>query len=289
MSNEPIFEKLAREFAARGKSYERMVAPFMAPVKPTLPKRNLAQIIQLPKPDSEFTKNFQNSIQQMGDTIRSSVPKMPMILGPGITYSERDAIDTSGIHEALTLTGSQVAEEMTKKALEPKTKLLEKGLAERQLELYRGISKVPVIVDEMSRYEETGELDDTVSFYSSDAKVGIPAPVIPVRPKETDDVIYMPRKGVKLEKKISSDEILEGKTPTDVIQELGEEFARKHPNAEVSDVFVVDQIDGDKIVTVHGMEVEQTDESVNAASNEETDEDTPVILAPNFWKMSDEE
>lgn len=34
MFNEPIFQKLAREYAMRGKSYERMTAPYLSPVIP---------------------------------------------------------------------------------------------------------------------------------------------------------------------------------------------------------------------------------------------------------------
>lgn len=265
MSNEPIFQKLAREYAMRGKSYERMTAPHMAPVRPLgttkqslmdtpvyapdphldgpykepLPKRNLAQLIQIPEPDPEVTKKFQEFITTAPMQILQGTPAGSFIQ---------------------TFKGIRVEEDntMTLRSPKPKADLLEKGLAERQLAIYRGM------VDPAIQYE-------------------------------------IDQEAVVLTKTITTEELLEGKTSVDAIQELGQEFAEKYPEAKVLEVNVGEKLNGDVVVTVRGTLIseedgtstsnpEQTDESVNAASNEETDEDDErVILAPNFWKIRDEE
>lgn len=255
MTNEPIFEKLAREYAARGKSYERLATPYLSPVSPLgtkqplmhtpvygpdpyldspyrepLPKRILEQFIKLPEPDPELVKKFQRFISRAPQTIP------------------------------------------------------------------HGTSPKLMIVDEAQRFEETGELDPI----TIDQEAVNP----PQEPVSYIDVMEAAEKyqGVVLTKTVTTEELLEGKTSVDAIQELGQEFAEKHPDAAVLEVNVGEKLNGDVIVTVRGTLIseednastpnipKQTDESVNAASNEENDEDAqPVILAPNFWKIRDEE
>lgn len=235
MSNEPIFEKLAREYAESGKSYESMTIPYLSPVFPLNTKQPLMNTpVYGPDPN-------------LDGPVKEPLPKRNL----------ENVMNT--------LVKRWVSSELNKQ-----------GFDERQLSLYRGT--------EPSRGNR--ESEETISFRSSNVEVEIPAPLIEIRPKETDDVVYMP---VRMEKTLTDEERCSGKTSSDVITELGEAFARKHPNAEVSEVFVVDQINGDETVIVTGMN-EQTDESVNAASNEETEKDNePVILNPNFWKTRNEE
>lgn len=269
MSNEPIFQQLAREYAAAGKSYERMTTPYMSPVMPLgtakqplmdtpvygpneyldgpykapLPKRNLAQLIKLPETDPGVTKRFQDFISMA-----------PVLMTP------------------------------------------RPDLAATQLALYRGMVPKMEIVDEFQRFQETGELDPI----TIDPEAVNPSQ----KPVTYDEMVEVANKyeGVVLKKTITTQELLEGKTSVDVIQELGQEFAEKHPRAEVLEVNVGEKLNGDVEVIVRGTIIseedktstpntaKQTDESVNAASNEETDEDDePVILTPNFWKIRDEE
>lgn len=265
MSNEPIFQKLAREYAASGKSYERMTTPYLSPVRPLgvakqplmdtpvygpnehldgpykapLPKRNLAQLIQIPEPDPEVTKRFQNFI---------STAPLQILQG--------------------TPAGS-----------------------------FRGVTPVLEIADEVQRFQETGELDPI----TIDPEAVNP----PQTPISYIDVLEAAEKigpAVVLTKTITTQELIDGRTSADIIQELGQEFAEKYPKAAVMEVNVGEKLNGDMIVTVRGTLIseedgtsnptttKQTDESVNAASNEENDEDDePVILAPNFWKIRDEE
>ena len=271
MSNEPIFEKLAREYAMRGKSYERMTTPYLSPVKPLgaakkplmdtpvygpnehlngpykapLPKRNLAHLIQIPEPDPEVTKRFQ------------------------------DFITTAPV---------------------PVLQATRPDIAATQLALYRGMTPKMEIVDEVQRFEETGELDQITIDPEAVNSTQTPVSYI--------DVMEAVEKyrGVVLKKTITTQELIDGMTSADIIQELGQEFAEKYPTAAVAEVNVGEKLNGDMVVTVRGTLIseeddtstlqnpEQTDESVNAASTEENDEDDePVILAPNFWKIRDEE
>lgn len=169
MSNEPIFQKLAAEYAMRGKSYERMATPYLSPVKPLGTKQPLMDT-PVYAPDPHLDGPFKGVRAEEDNTI---------------TFETEVAVPT----------GSEVAETMMLRSLKPKSDLLDKGLAERQLALYRGM-------------------------------------VVTV--------------GGTL---------------------ISEEDDASNPTT-----------------------TKQTDESVNAASNEENDEDDePVILAPNFWKIRDEE
>lgn len=311
MSNEPIFQKLASEYAAVGKSYERMTAPYLSPVRPLsnikeplmdapvygpnehldgpyrapLPKRTLSQIIKLSEPDPEFSAKVQESMQRLGDSIKAALPSTPILLGRGIEFHESEISEN-------------VVDTVVMRALEPKTELLEKGLAERQLVLYNRM------VDPSIQYEIDQE--------------AVREALTPATYNEVVEAMEKIQPAVVLTKTITTEELLEGRTSVDAIQELGQEFAEKYPGAEVLEVNVGERLNGDVMVTVRGILIseedgtndedieekyrsavhamaqygisKQTDESVNAASNEENDEDDePVILTPNFWKISDEE
>lgn len=263
MTNEPIFEKLSREYAARGKSYERMTAPYLSPVKPLglakqplmqtpvygpdqhldgpfrepLPKRTLANLIKLPEPDPELVKHFQDFISKAPLQILQGTPAGSFIKSMEPEKQENGDVVLEA--EVMIPTGSEVDETMMLRALKPKADLREKGIQ---------LAK-----------PKTAEIDDKAIVF--------------------------------VERRVTAEDILApGFQMTDVIYELGQEFAEKHPDFEVVEVRVKDALYGDKIVTLWGDETKQTDESVNAASNEENDEDNePVILAPNFWKIRDEE
>lgn len=264
MSNEPIFQRLARDYALMGKSYERMISPHLSPVRPLaattqpmtdapsyepdpyldgpykapLPKRTLAHLITLPESNPEIAQKLQEFI---------STAPLAILQGT-------DKLDSM--------------------AMEHKTEPVCLDLAVSQLEFYRGIVPTSEIVN--ARQEELSYLD-----------------VVEIAEKY---------QGVVLTKTITVEDLLDGMTSADIIQELGKEFAEKYPNAAVAEVNVGEKFNGDMIVTVRGTLIseedttstpnnpEQTDKSVNAASNEENDdENEPVFVAPNFWKIRDEE
>ncbi|QPX71405.1 hypothetical protein SscP1EGY_7 [Streptomyces phage SscP1EGY] len=274
MSNEPIFQQLVNEYAAAGKSYERMTTPYMSPVRPLgtakqplmdtpvygpneyldgpykapLPKRNLAQLIKLPETDPEITKRFQEFIT----TAPMAVIKTPR-----------------------------------------------PDLIAAQLEFYKGMVPKMAIVDEMQWFQKTDLVDPNIQYEIDKEAVKSSQPTVTY-----DEMVEVANKyqGVVLEKIITVQELVDGRTSADIIEELGLEFVEKYPTAAVSEVNVGEKLNGDMVVTVRGSLIskedetstptnpKQTDESVNAASNEETDEDDePVILTPNFWKISDEE
>ena len=293
MSNEPIFQRLARDYALMGKSYERMISPHLSPVRPLaattqpmtdapsyepdpyldgpykapLPKRTLSHFIQLPEPDPEFAQKLQSFIStaplailqgtRAGSVLSSfkGLSAGPEIVDEAIRFQETGKLD------------SMVMEHKT-------TEHIPADLATAQLEFYRGIVPTSEIVN--ARQEELSYLD-----------------VVEIAEKY---------QGVVLTKTITVEDLLDGMTSADIIQELGKEFAEKYPNAAVAEVNVGEKFNGDMIVTVRGTLIseedttstpnnpEQTDKSVNAASNEENDdENEPVFVAPNFWKIRDEE
>lgn len=295
MSNEPIFEKLAREYDLRGKSYERMVTPYLSPVmslgtkqplihapvygpdphldgpfKEPLPKRNLAQLIQIPEPDSEFTRKMQEFVETAPMQILVKTPAGSFVQTFKSACIEEDNTITLEAEEVIIPTGDQRERE---KAMVPP---ILRSLEEKARRM-KGVYPKLEILDEVQRFQEPISYEDLAEEME---KVG---------------------NAVVLTKTITTEELIEGKTSVDAIQELGREFAEKHPGAEVLEVNVGEKLNGDVVVTVRGTLIseendisttnpEQTDESVNAASNEETDEDNqPVILAPNFWKIRDEE
>lgn len=286
MSNTPIFDKLVQEFASRGKVYERMISPHLAQVSPLginldqitytpdphldgpfkmpLPKRNLSHLIQVPEPDPELTRKMQEFIETAPLQILAKTPAGSFIQTFKSARIEEDNTITLEAEVAVPTSAPQTVREH--KTEEPSADLLQ-----RQLEFYRGISGAPMILDEETRYHGTGKLDLIPQTTYEDVV------------EATKDLMT----NVKLSKTITLGEIVDGKTSSDAIQELGEEFAKKYPDSEIIDVNVIDEIQGGITVTVRGTNPKQTDESVNAASNEENDE--PVFVAPTFWKIRDEE
>lgn len=317
MSNEPIFQKLAREYAMRGKSYERMVTPYLSPVKPLgtkqplmdtpvyapdphldgpfrepLPKRTVSPLFQVPEPDPEFTKKFQDFISTAPLQLLQGTPAGSFINNIQPVRTEDGGIT---LEAEVMVPHPQIVEDQMEAHYGDTSTLMMRALQGKASRLRGGIPKL-AIVDEMQRFQETGELDQTTIDPEAVNQTHEPISYI-----ELAEVIEKVGNAVVLTKTITMEEILDGKTSVDVIQELGREIAEKHPGAEVLEVNV-DENHGDVIVTVRGTLIsekgnastpnnpEQTDESVNAASNEETDEDDePVILAPDFWKIRDEE
>lgn len=316
MSNEPIFQKLAREYAARGKSYERMVTPYLSPVKPLstakqplmdtpvygpneyldgpykapLPKRNLAQLIQVPEPDPEFTRKIQEFVETAPMQILAKTPAGSFIQTfKGVRVEEDNTITLEA--EVAIPTGDQ--REREKEMVPPIVRALG-----QKAEQMRGMVPQLEIVDEIQRFQETGLVDPVIQYQIDQEAVNSVPPTATY-----DELVEVANKyqGVILKKTITTEELLEGKTSVDAIQELGQEFAEKHPRAEVLEVNVGEKLNGDVVVTVRGTLIseedgtsttnpEQTDESVNAASNEENDdENESVFVAPNFWKIRDEE
>jgi molybdopterin converting factor small subunit len=265
MSETPIFDKLIAEY---GKNILGiMERPFLAEVKPPLPKRNLAQLIQLPEPDPELSRKFQEFITTAPMQILSQTPAGSFIQTfNGIRVEEDNTITL----EAKVLAPQpQIVVDQMEAHYGDKP-----DLAASQLELYRGISKVPVIVDEVQRFQETGLLDPAIQYEID---------------REAVNKVKINKDRVSIHRILTEEEIVDGKTVSDVIQELGQEFAEKYPDFEVEEVLVSDEF-GSRTILVKGTKTKQTDEPVNAASNEENDEENqPVILAPNFWKIRDEE
>src|SRR5687768_1040776 len=75
MSNTPFFDALIAEYGAKGSEIlKTMSTPFLAPVKAPLPKRSVAQLIQVPEPDPEFAKQLQEFIQTMPMQILEGTP-----------------------------------------------------------------------------------------------------------------------------------------------------------------------------------------------------------------------
>lgn len=247
MSNEPIFQKLAREYAARGTSYERMTTPYLSPVRPLgaatqplmatpvygpnehldgpykapLPKRNLAQLIQLPEPDPEITKRFQDFISTAPLQILQGTPAGSFIRNMQPVRTEDGGITLE----------AEVA--------------VPKG--------FMGATPILEIVDEAQRFQETGELDpitiDPQALISEEGWIAEP----------------------------SDEQAASDMRPSSFEKESLSYFAGKHGDPDV-------------VRAKRSYNPKQTDESVNAASNEENDEDDePVILVPDFWKIRDEE
>lgn len=355
MSNEPIFQKLAREYAARGTSYERMTTPYLSPVRPLgaakqplmdmpvygpdqyldgpfktpLPKRNLAHLIQIPEPDPEFTRRMQEFVSTAPLQILQGTPAGSFIRNMQPVRTEDGGLALEA--EVTIPTGDQ--REREKEMVLP----IMRAQAEKAQQM-KGVIPTLEIADEVQRFQETGKLNPI----SEGGYTGIVTDYEPENVPSLDEVIEVANKyrGVVLKKTITMQELIDGMTSADIIQELGQEFAEKYPTAAVAEVNVGEKLNGDMVVTVRGTLIseesgwiaepsdeqmasdmrpsefekeslayfagkhgdpdvvrakrgynpEQTDESVNAASNEENDEDDePVILAPNFWKIRDEE
>ena len=316
MSNEPIFQKLAAEYAASGKSYERMTTPHMEPVRPLgaakqplmetpvygpdqyldgpfkepLPKRRLAHLIQVPEADPEITKRFQEFISTAPLQILQGTPAGSFIRNMQPVRTEDGGITLEA--EVAIPTGDQ--REREKEMVPP----ILRSLSEKAARI-KGMTPTVAFIDEMQRFQETGLVDPAIQYEIDQEAVS--AVQQPISYDEVAEAINK-YEGVVLTKIVTMDELIDGKTSADIIQELGQEFAEKYPTAAVAEVNVGEKLNGDMVVTVRGTLIseeddtstpqnpEQTDESVNAASTEENDEDDePVILAPNFWKIRDEE
>ncbi|AVD99503.1 hypothetical protein SEA_BING_81 [Streptomyces phage Bing] len=316
MTNEPIFQKLAAEYAASGKPYERMTAPYLSPVRPLgaakqplmdtpvygpnehldgpykapLPKRNLAHLIQIPEPDPAITKHFQEFISTAPLEILQGTPAGSFIRNMQPVRTEDGGIALEA--EVAIPVGDQ--REREKEMVPPIVRALG-----QKAEQMKGVVPQLAIVDELQRFQATGLVDPITQYEIDEEAVrSVPEPI------SYDEVVELVNKhqGVVLTKTITVAELIDGRTSADIIQELGQEFAENYPTAAVAEVNVGEKLNGDMVVTVRGTLIseedttsnttnpEQTDESVNAASTEETDEDDePVILAPNFWKIRDEE
>jgi hypothetical protein len=274
MSDTPIFDKLIAEY---GKNILGILErPFLAEVKSPLPQRTVSPLIQVPEPDPEFTRKFQEFITTAPMQILAQTPAGSFIQNfNGFRIEEDNSITLEA--EVATPTGDQ--REREKEMVAPILRALE-----QKARSMKGAYPKLEIVDEVQRFQETGLVDPVIQYELDQGAIAYTG-----EEGERVTKVKIDKDRVSMHRILTEEEIVDGKTESEVIQELGQEFSEKYPDFEVEEVLVSEDF-GSKTILVKGRKTEQTDETVNAASNEETDgENQPVILTPDFWKIRDEE
>jgi molybdopterin converting factor small subunit len=273
MSDTPIFDKLIAEY---GKNILGILErPFLAEVKSPLPQRTVSPLIQVPEPDPEFTRKFQEFITTAPMQILAKTPAGSFIQNMQPVRTEDGGITLEAVVAIPTVDQREQEKEMVPPIL--------RSLSEKAKNI-RGMTPGVAIVDEVARFQETGLVDPVIQYELDQGAIAYTG-----EEGERVTKVKIDKDRVSIHRILTEEEIVDGKTESDVIQELGQEFSEKYPDFEVEEVLVSEDF-GSKTILVKGRKTEQTDETVNAASNEETDgENQPVILTPDFWKIRDEE
>ncbi|WPJ30822.1 hypothetical protein [Streptomyces phage Psst4] len=310
MSNTPIFDALLAEYDDRKctEILKTLSTPFLSPVKPPLPKRSVAQLIQVPEPDPEFTKQLQEFIQTApmqileGTPAGSFIKSMDVVkdddtgelmleaevMVPPVQTVQEDVADTvamfNGMRPKLAWvdewqSGDPDEDEIYVAPSKPitfdrvetelKTDMAAEAVRARQLALYQhgvmeGREKAAQLHDD--RFVPPMTEKTMPSWIADEVRESNEALSDPelMDPDETDPVPPYVRISENIHLK---DLEASGYNLPQFFQRLSTKFREEHPDAENLTIHREDELDGTITISVTGTTPEQTDESVNAASN----------------------
>ncbi|WPJ30609.1 hypothetical protein [Streptomyces phage Psst1] len=323
MSNTPFFDALLSEYDEKKQKeiLNTLSTPFMSTVKPPLPKRSLAQIIEPPAADPEFARKIQEFIQTAplqlleGTPAGSFIKSMDVVkdddtgelmleaevMVPPVQTVQEDVADTVALFNGMRpklawvdewQSGDPDEDEIYVAPSKPitfdrveselKTDMVAEAVRARQLALYQhGI---------MKGREKAAQLHDdrfTPPIMTEDNR---PA-WITAEVQESNDKLSDPEpveddrtKRVLTENVHMTDLENSGYDLPRFFKELAEKFRQQYPDAEDVSIHREDELDGTITISVIGYTPEQTDESVNAAP---THVDHPSIVKP-LWVTNEE-
>ncbi|QNN99552.1 hypothetical protein SEA_TIEDYE_76 [Streptomyces phage TieDye] len=302
MSNTPIFDALLAEYDDRKckEILNTLSNPFLSPVKPPLPKRSVAQLIQAPEPDPEFAKQLQEFIQTApmqileGTPAGSFIKSMDVVkdddtgelmleaevMVPPVQTVQEDVADTVAIFNGMRpklawvdewQSGDPDEDEIYIAPAKPiafdrveselKTDMAAEAVRARQLALYQhGI---------MKGREKAAQLHDD-RFVPPMTEKTMPS-WIADEVRESNEALSDPETNenvVGLAENIHMKDLeAAGYNLPQFFKELVEKFRKEYPDAENVSIHRKEELDGTITISVTGTTPEQTDESVNAASN----------------------
>ncbi|QEQ93572.1 hypothetical protein SEA_GIRLPOWER_73 [Streptomyces phage GirlPower] len=317
MSNTPIFDALLAEYDDRKckEILNTLSNPFLSPVKPPLPKRSVAQIIQAPEPDPEFAKKMEEFIQTAPMQILERTPAGSIIKSMGVVddgqgglaleaevltptaysepevsdemveYAQRDAAATNAMFNGLYPQMAWVDEmesgeedevyieskpiTFDRVEAELKTDMAAEAVRARQLALYQhgvmeGREKAAQLHDDRFVPPMTEKtMPSWIADEVRESNEALSDPEV-MDPDETDPVPPY----VRISENIHvADLENSGFTLPQYFQKLATKFREDYPDAENLTIHREDELDGTITISVTGTTPEQTDESVNAASN----------------------
>lgn len=302
MSNTPIFDALLAEYDDRKckEILNTLSTPFMSTVKPPLPKRSMAQLIQVPEPDPEFYKQFQEFIQTApmqileGTPAGSFIKSMDVVkdddtgelileaevMVPPVQTAQEDVADTvamfNGMRPKLSWvdewqSGDPDEDEIYIAPAKPiafervqselKTDMVAESVRQRQLALYqhgvtKGREKAAQLHDD--RFVPPMSEKTMPSWIADEVRESNEALSDP----ETDENVVGLSENIHMKDLESA-----GYNLPQFFKELVEKFRKEYPDAENVSIHRKEELDGTITISVTGTTPEQTDESVNAASN----------------------
>lgn len=312
MSNTPFFDALLAEYSEkkRAEILKTMSTPFMAPVKQPLPKRDtarLAQAIKTPDTDPEYVRMFQEFIQTMPMQILAGTPAGSFINSMDVVkkgddyvieaevltptkHSESEA-EYNGVYPQMAWVDEMETDEDGELYIAPvnpitfdrvktelKTDLVAERFLQRQLSVYQhGV---------MAGRQKAAESHDD-RFVPPMTEKTMPA-WIAAEVKESNEALSDPgthENVVGLSENIHMKDLENGGyNLPQYFKELVGKFREKYPDAEDVSIHREDELDGTITISVTGTTPEQTDESVNAASN---NADSTSTVKP-LWVTNEE-
>ncbi|AOZ64946.1 hypothetical protein SEA_ESKETIT_76 [Streptomyces phage Esketit] len=302
MSNTPIFDALLAEYDDRKctEILKTLSTPFMSTVKPPLPKRSVAQLIQVPEPDPEFAKQLQEFIQTApmqileGTPAGSFIKSMDVVkdddtgelmleaevMVPPVQTVQEDVADTVAIFNGMRpklawvdewQSGDPDEDEIYVAPSKPitfdrvetelKTDMAAEAVRARQLALYqhgimKGREKAAQLHDD--RFVPPMTEKTMPSWIADEVRESNEA----LSDSEADENV------VGLSENIHMKDLeAAGYNLPQFFKELVEKFRKEYPDAENVSIHRKEELDGTITISVTGTTPEQTDESVNAASN----------------------
>ncbi|QEQ93773.1 hypothetical protein SEA_MAYA_80 [Streptomyces phage Maya] len=302
MSNTPIFDALLAEYDDRKctEILKTLSTPFMSTVKPPLPKRSVAQLIQVPEPDPEFAKQLQEFIQTApmqileGTPAGSFIKSMDVVkdddtgelmleaevMVPPVQTVQEDVADTVAIFNGMRpklawvdewQSGDPDEDEIYIAPAKPiafervqselKTDMAAEAVRARQLALYqhgimKGREKAAQLHDD--RFVPPMTEKTMPSWIADEVRESNEA----LSDSEADENV------VGLSENIHMKDLeAAGYNLPQFFKELVEKFRKEYPDAENVSIHRKEELDGTITISVTGTTPEQTDESVNAASN----------------------
>lgn len=302
MSNTPFFDALLAEYdeKKRAEILKTLSTPFMSTVKPPLPKRSVAQLIQVPEPDPEFAKQIQEFIQTApmrileGTPAGSFIKSMDVVkdddtgelmleaevMVPPVQTVQEDVADTVAIFDGMRpklawvdewQSGDPDEDEIYIAPAKPiafervqselKTDMVAESVRQRQLALYQhGV---------MEGREKAAQLHND-RFVPPMTEKTMPS-WIADEVRESNEALSDPETDenvVGLAENIHMKDLeAAGYNLPQFFKELVEKFRKEYPDAENVSIHRKEELDGTITISVTGTTPEQTDESVNAASN----------------------
>ena len=327
MSNTPIFDALLAEYDDRKckEILNTLSTPFMSTVKPPLPKRSIAQIIEPPAADPEFAKKMQEFIQTAPMQILERTPagsiiksmdvvddgqgglaleaeiltptaySEPEVSDEMVEYAMRDAAATNamfnGLYPQMAWVDEMQSEEDEEVYIAPvkpitfdrvqselKTDMAAEAVRARQLALYQhgvmeGREKAAQLHDD--RFVPPMTEKTMPSWIADEVRESNES----LSDSEPDENVVGLSENIHVADLENS-----GFTLPQYFQKLATKFREDYPDAENLTIHREDELDGTITISVTGTTPEQTDESVNAASN---NADSTSTVKP-LWVTNEE-